>query len=141
MANPGAASSSPIHPQLLGSNQAIRLLAVATGVNLSSTGDTVIPIINSSNWSVYQTIVTNASTSLATASGTLYSAASKGGVAYMTANTALSGNTASTVVNTFSSQNTLTQTGANLYFNVATAQGSAVTADVYVYGYDFSVQS
>ena len=141
MANPGAASSSPIHPQLLGSNQAIRLLAVSTGVNLSSTGDTVIPIINSSNWSVYQTIVTNASTSLATASGTLYSAASKGGVAYMTANTALSGNTASTVVNTFSSQNTLTQTGNALYFNVATAQGSAVTADVYVYGYDFSVQS
>jgi hypothetical protein len=141
MANPGPASSSPVHPQLLGSNQAIRLLAVATGVNLNATGDTIVPIINSSNWSVYQIIVTNASTSLTTAKAGVYPAASAGGTAFVANTTALTGNTGSTVVNPLTVANTTVQTGANIYINVGTAQGAAATADIYIYGYDFSVQS
>ena len=72
MSNPGPATTVTIHPNNLGTNQAIRLLAVATGVNVNASGDTVMPIINSSNYSVYQVIVTNASTSLTTATAVSY---------------------------------------------------------------------
>jgi hypothetical protein len=33
---------------------------------------------------------------------------------------------------------TAAQSGQNLYFNVATAQGAAATCDVFVYGYDLT---
>ena len=62
MSNPGPASTTTIHPQNVLSNQAIRLLGVATGVNLSQTGDAAtIAISNTTNYSVYQVVVTNAS--------------------------------------------------------------------------------
>ena len=141
MSNPGPATSVTIHPNNLGTNQAIRLLAVATGVNVNASGDTVMPIINSSNYSVYQVIVTNASTSLTTATAAVYTAPAKPGTAIVAAATALSGNTGSTIVNPLTVASTNTLSGQNLYFNVATAQGAAATADVYIYGYDFSTYS
>jgi len=138
MANPGPASTTTIHPQNVASNQAIRLLASATGVNVNATGDqAVLQIINSTNYSVSNVVFTNASTSLTTAAAGLFTAPSAGGTAIV-ANAALSALTGSTVVSQRTVAATATQSGQNLYLNVGTAQGAAATMDVYVYGYDFS---
>mgnify|MGYP003335655235 CR=1 FL=1 len=67
MANPGPATTVAQHPSQLGTNQALRLLAVQKGVNLSATGDTVLPIINSTNYAVSNVIVSNPSVALSTA--------------------------------------------------------------------------
>ena len=141
MANPGPSTTISQHPQGVTSNQAIRLLAVKQGVNANFAGDTALQIINSSNFSVYQVIVVNASISLTTATFAVYTAAAKQGTAIVAAATALSGNTGSTVVNPLTVASTNTLNGQSLYFNVATAQGAAATADVYIYGYDFSTYS
>ena len=138
MANPGPASTTTIHPQNVASNQAIRLLAVATGVNVNATGDqAVLPIANTTNYSVSNVVFTNASTSLTTAAAGLFTSPSAGGTAIV-ANAALSGLTASTVVSQRTVASTAIQSAQNLYLNVGTAQGAAATMDVYVYGYDFS---
>ena len=141
MANPGPASTTTIHPQNVTSNQAIRLLASATGVNVNATGDqAVLQIINSTNYSVSNVVFTNASTSLTTAAAGVFTAPSAGGTAIV-ANAALSALTGSTVVSQRTVAATATQSGQNLYVNVGTAQGAAATMDVYVYGYDFSTYS
>jgi hypothetical protein len=135
MAAPNSTSSN--HPQQLSSNQAIRLIGYAQGINLNATGDTVIPVINSTTYSVSNVVLTNASTSLTTAAAGLFTAPSAGGTAIVS-NAALSGATGSAVVSQRTVASTAAQTGQNLYWNVATAQGAAATGDVYVYGYDFS---
>jgi len=141
MANPGPASTQTIHPQNVLSNQAVRLLAVFTGVNVNATGDTAkLTIANASNWSVSNVVFTNASISLTTAAAGLFTAPSGGGTAIV-ANAALSALTSSTVVSQRTVASTAIQTGENLYVNVGTAQGAAATMDVYVYGYDFSTYS
>jgi len=137
MANPGPASSQGGHPQVLGSNQALRLLAVATGVNANATGDTVLPIIDSSSYSVKFVVATNASVSLSAAYAGLFNAPSAGGTAIV-ANAALSALTGPTVVSERTVASTAVQTSQNLYVNVGTAQGAAATFDIYVYGYDFT---
>ena len=139
MANPGPASATSSHPSNLGTNQALRLLAVYQGVNLNATGDTVLPIINSSSYSVKTVVVTNASISLTTAAAGLFTAPSAGGTGIV-ANAALSALTGPTVVSERTVASTAVQTGQNLYFNVGTAQGAAATGDVYVYGYDLTAQ-
>ncbi len=138
MANPGPANSTQPHPSNLASNQAIRLLAVYTGVNVNATGDTVLPINNATSYSVSNVIFTNASISLTTAAAGLFTAPSAGGTGIV-ANAALSALTASTVVSQRTVASTALQTSQNLYVNVGTAQGAAATMDVYVYGYDLSV--
>lgn len=137
MANPGPASTQTIHPQNLASNQAIRLLAVFPGVNVNATGDTVLPIGNTTNYSVSNVVFTNASISLTTALAGVFTAPSAGGTAIV-ANAALSALTGPTVVSQRTVASTAIQAGQNLYVNVGTAQGAAATMDVYVYGYDFS---
>jgi len=138
MSNPGPASTQTIHPSNLATNQAIRLLGVLVGVNVNATGDNAIPVFNTNNFSVTNFIVTNASTSLTTAVAAVYPAANAQGTAIVAASTALSGNTAANVVNQLTVASTLVQSTQNIYFRVTTAQGAAATADVYVYGYDFS---
>lgn len=134
-------SVTTIHPSNLATNQAIRLLAVATGVNVNATGDqAVLQINNSTNYSISNVVFTNASTSLTTAAAGLFTAPSAGGTAIV-ANAALSALTGSTVVSQRTVASTATQSGQNLYLNVGTAQGAAATMDVYVYGYDFSTYS
>jgi hypothetical protein len=141
MANPGPSTTVTIHPSNLATNQAIRLLAVATGVNVNATGDqAVLPIINSSNYSVSNVVFTNASVSLSSAAAGLFTAPSAGGTGVV-ANAALSALTGSTVVSQRTVASTATQTSQNLYLNVGTAQGATATMDVYVYGYDFSTYS
>jgi hypothetical protein len=137
MANPGPATTVANHPANLASNQAIRLLASYQGVNVNATGDTVLPINNTSSYSISNVIFTNASVSLTTAAAGLFTAPSAGGTGIV-ANAALSALTGSTVVSQRTVASTAQQTGQNLYVNVGTAQGAAATMDVYVYGYDLS---
>jgi len=134
-------SVTTIHPSNLATNQAIRLLAVATGVNVNATGDqATLQINNSTNYSISNVVFTNASTSLTTAAAGLFTAPSAGGTAIVS-NAALSALTGSTVVSQRTVASTAIQSGQNLYLNVGTAQGATATMDVYVYGYDFSVYS
>ena len=141
MANPGPSTTVTIHPQNVTSNQAIRLLAVATGVNVNATGDqATLSIINSSNYSVSNVVFTNASVSLSSAAAGLFTAPSAGGTGIV-ANAALSALSASTVVSQRTVASTAIQSGQNLYLNGGTAQGAPATMDVYVYGYDFSNSS
>ena len=135
--NPGPAVQTSAHPQGVQSNQAVRLLAYIQGANVNSEGDVVLPIINSTTYSVANVVLTNASTSLTTAYAGLFTLPSAGGTAIV-ANAALSALTGPTVVSQRTVASTAAQTGQNLYFNVGTAQGAAATVDVYVYGYDFS---
>lgn len=137
MPNPGPASTISNHPQNVTTNQSIRLLTSAIGVNVNALGDTVLPIINSSLYSVKFVVVTDASISLTTAAAGLFTAPSAGGTGIV-ANAALSACTGPTIVSERTVASTATQTGPNLYFNVATAQGAAAVVDVFVYGYDFS---
>lgn len=137
MSNPGPASTQTIHPSNLASNQAIRLLASYQSVNVNATGDTVLPVNNTTNYSVSNVIFTNASTSLTTAYAGVFTAPNGGGTAIV-ANAALSALTGSTVVSQRTVASTATQSGQNLYVNVGTAQGAAATMDVYVYGYDLT---
>jgi hypothetical protein len=140
MSNPGPASTTTIHPSNVASNQAIRLLASYQGVNVNQTGDTVLPISNTTNYSVSNVIFTNASTSLTTALAGVFTAPGAGGTAIV-ANAALSALTGSTVVSQRTVAATAAQAGQNLYVNVGTAQGAAATMDVFVYGYDLSFLS
>lgn len=137
MANPGPAVTISSHPQVAGTNQALRLLASFEGVNVNALGDTVLPLINTSRYSVANVIVTNASVSLTTAAAGLFTAPAAGGTAIV-ANAALSACTAASVVSQRTVASTAAQSGQNLYFNVATAQGAAATCDVFVYGYDLT---
>jgi hypothetical protein len=137
MANPGPASTQSNHPQVLGTNQAIRLLASYQGVNVNATGDTVLPIFDTGSYSVSNVIFTNASTSLTTAAAGLFTAPNAGGTGIV-ANAALSALTGATVVSQRTVASTAAQTGQNLYVNVGTAQGAAATMDVFVYGYDLT---
>ncbi len=140
MSNPGPASTTTIHPSNVASNQAIRLLASYQGVNVNQTGDTVLPISNTTNYSVSNVIFTNASTSLTTALAGVFTAPGAGGTAIV-ANAALSALTGSTVVSQRTVAATAAQAGQNLYVNVGTAQGADATMDVFVYGYDLSFLS
>ena len=137
MANPGPATTVTNHPSGLSTNQALRLLASYQGVNVNATGDTVLPILNTSSYSVANVIFTNASTSLTTAAAGLFTAPSAGGTGIV-ANAALSALTGATVVSQRTVASTAAQTGQNLYINVGTAQGAAATMDVFVYGYDLT---
>jgi hypothetical protein len=139
MANPGPASTVSNHPQVLGTNQAIRLLASYQGVNVNATGDTVLPILDTGTYSVSNVIFTNASVSLSSAAAGLFTAPGASGA--IVSNAALSALTGSTVVSQRTVASTAVQTGQNLYVNVGTAQGAAATMDVFVYGYDLTFQS
>ena len=142
MANPGPASSVANHPQVLGSNQALRLLGSAQSVSLAVTGDTVLPVLNTSSYSVSNVIVTNASTNLSTATvpfAGVFSAPGASGTAIVS-NATLNALTSSTVVSQRTINSTAAQTGQNLYFNVGTAASYPATVDVFVYGYDLSFQ-
>ena len=137
MANPGPASTQSNHPQVLGTNQAIRLLASYQSANVNQTGDIVLPILDTASYSVSNVIFTNASTSLTTAAAGVFNAPNAGGTAIV-ANAALTALTGPTVVSQRTVASTAAQTSQNLYVNVGTAQGAAATMDVYVYGYDFT---
>ena len=138
MSNPGPASTTTSHPSGLDTNQALRLLASAEGVNLNAVADTVANIVNASGKvSVASIIVPNASIDLTTAQLAVYTGPAASGTAVKTAY-ALSGNSSSAKVVVTAATSTDLVTGGKLYLRCTTAQGAAATADIFVYGYDLS---
>ena len=137
MANPGAASTTTNHPSNLATNQALRLIASAQGVNLNLVADTIAPILVSGRVSVQSIIVTNASISLDTAQLAVYTGAGATGTAVKSAY-ALSGNTSAAKVVVTAATSTDAVTSINLYVRNTTVQGAAATADVLIYGYDLT---
>jgi hypothetical protein len=120
---------------------AFELLGRLTGANMNATTDQ--PFVwfaaPSTVYRVTKITCTNASTSLTTAAGGVYTAASKGGSAIVAAAQAYSSLTGATLALdltiaatpgvTFFSSNT-----APPILSLTTAQGAAATADCYVYG-------
>jgi len=137
MSNPGAASTTTNHPSNLATNQALRLIASAQGVNMNAVADTIAPILVAGNVSVQSIIVANASTSLTTAQLAVYTGPSATGTAVKSAY-ALSGNNSTTAVVVTAATSTASITGTPLYIRCTTAQGAAATADVFIYGYDLT---
>ena len=138
MSNPGPASTQTNHPSNLASNQALRLLASAQGVNLNQVGDTVANVLSDSgNYSVQSIIVANASTNLTTAQLAVYTGAGATGTAIKSAY-ALTGNSTSAKVVVTAATSTDAVSGTPLYIRCTTAQGAAATADVFIYGYDLT---
>lgn len=117
------------------------LLGSLVAANMNSTADQQITIFdNPSKYIIRRIVVTNASTSLTTAAGGIYTAASKGGTAVVASTQVYTTLTGSTLfldltLNTTGSANiTVKSSVPNLYLSLTTAQGAAATADVYVYG-------
>lgn len=123
-----------------------RVVAKLLGANFNVTTDQVLPIqIKDTDdlavsgeqiFTITNILVTNASVSLTTAVGGVYTAASKSG-AIVSAGQVYSALTAANkfVLLTLSGA-ALTDVinQANLYLSLTTPQGAAATADVYVYG-------
>jgi len=141
MANPGAATTTTVHPQVLSSNQAIRLIAYATSVSINATGDAVItlPVINTTTYNVTNVVITNANKDVSAGALAIWTGAAGTGTEIVT-NAALTSNTSSAYV---TKSTVVAATGtANLsaqvfYVRVGTAV-SGGTVDVYVYGTDFT---
>jgi hypothetical protein len=140
MSNPGPASTQSIHPSNLATNQALRLIASAQGVNMNAIADTIAPILVAGNVSVQSIIVANASISLTTAQLAVYTGPGATGTTVKSAY-ALSGNNSTTAVVVTAATSTASITTTPLYIRCTTAQGAAATADVFIYGYDLTFQS
>ena len=145
MSNPGPAVTTSIHPQVLGSNQALRLIATAQAVNLGALGDTPVNVFDVTNYVPVSVITANAvnGTAAVTSIGSVYlgvyTAPSQGGTAVLTA-AALSSNSTTTNAKVVAATLNASATSAQqLYVNIATATATG-TVDVYVYGYDLSAQ-
>jgi hypothetical protein len=137
MANPGAATTVTNHPSNLATNQALRLIASAQGVNMNLVADTIAPILVAGNVSVQSIIVANASISLTTAQLAVYTGPGATGTAVKSAY-ALSGNNSTTAVVVTAATSTNSITSTPLYIRNTTVQGAAATADVFIYGYDLT---
>ena len=141
MANPGPASTTTIHPSNLATNQAIRLLAFASAVPISQTGDAAVtlPINNTSSYNVQNVAITNANVDVSGGALAIWTAPAGTGTEIVT-NASLTSNTSSTYVTNSTvvagTKNTRL-TAQTLYVRVGTAVAGG-TVDVFVYGYDFS---
>lgn len=114
-------------------------IGVLKGANFNSTADQGVTISTANNlkYLITKILVTNASTSLTTAQGGFYTATSKGGTALVAAGQAYTALTGSTVVltTTLTAAATLTTFALGvIYLSLTTAQGSAATGDVYIFG-------
>lgn len=114
------------------------------GVNFNTTADQAIAIPLPTGFAHYRInniVVSNPSTSLTTAAGGIYTAASKGGVAILSAGTvysALTTNTAGASGSIFfpapiTNASTAYYNSTPLYFSLSTPQGSAATADITIF--------
>jgi hypothetical protein len=117
------------------------LLGKLVAADMNSTADQrIVMFSNPSKFILRRIVVTNASISLTTAAGGVYTATSKGGTAVVASSQAYSSLSASTLfldltLNTSGSASTTVKSSIpNLYLSLTTAQGAAATADVYVYG-------
>jgi hypothetical protein len=141
MANPGPATTQTIHPSNLATNQAVRLLAFASAVPISATGDSIVtlPVFNTSSYNVQFVAITNANKDVSGGALAIWTAPAGTGTeivtnASLTSNTSSAYVTNSTVVAATKNANLSAQT---LYVRVGTAVAGG-TVDIFVYGYDFS---
>lgn len=124
-----------------------RVVGKLIGANFNVTTDQAIPIqisdsddvvlTDEGSFIIKEIVVRNASISLTTAAGGIYTAASKGGSAVVAAAQVYSALTAASKFKSLTLAGTaLTDVinQANLYFSLTTPQGAAATADIYVYG-------
>jgi hypothetical protein len=143
MANPGPATSISNHPQVLGSNQALRLIASAQSVNLSAAGDTASVVLDVSKFVPTKVIITNGlnssgnTTTIATATVGAYTGPGETGSTILTT-AALTSNTGGpyVTISDATNLNTAISNPTNIYVNVGTT--IAATCDVFVYGYDLT---
>ena len=112
------------------------LLGELIGANMNSTGDQQIVIFSApAKYIIRRIVATNASISLTTAVGGIYTAFSKGGTAVVANSQAYSTLSASTkFLDLTLASNTDYRTATSLYLSLTTPQGAAATADIFVYG-------
>jgi len=115
------------------------LLGKLVSANLNVTTDQAITVTipgGASKYQVQSVTITNASTSLGAglAVGAIYTAASKGGTALYSAATVYTSLTAATAIYNPAITIATSANATTLYFSLTTANGSAATADVYVFG-------
>lgn len=140
MSNPGPASASTIHPSNLATNQAIRLLAFASAVPISQTGDAsvTLPINNTTSYSVQNVAITNANKDVSSGALAIWTGPAGTGTEIVT-NAALTSNTGATYVTNstvVSASKNVNLSAQTLYVKVGTAVAGG-TVDIFVYGYDF----
>lgn len=110
------------------------------GANMNTTADQAIPIVApTAAYLISDVVATNASVSLTTAAGGVYTAISKGGTAVVAAGQAYSTLTAA-AANAAGSSLLLTlntptayYNASTLYLSLTTGQGAAATADIRVF--------
>lgn len=145
MSNPGPAVTQSAHPSNVTTSQTLRLIATIKDVNANAIASYPMQVTNSSVFLPQSLIVTNLNNAGAAVTPTglaLGVATTSGGSSLYGAITAA--NLASTVGVSLvapTAQTTAT-TVQNLYLNVTAPLTTAVagaTFDVYVYGYDFSI--
>ena len=140
MSNPGPAITNSIHPQVLGSNQALRVIANVKGLSVGKLGDTAIPVIDTAYYVPTSVIITNASVDVHSVALGVYTATggAGGSGSAVLSTAALTSNTSSAYATVSAATSTsATLTAQTLYVNQTTAT-AAGTVDVYIYGYDLS---
>ena len=148
MSKPGPATTVSAHPSNVTTNQALRLIGVAKGVNLNAVAFTPVQVNNSTAYLPKEMIVTNVnnagavvSLSTSTALGITTTNAGSPSSLFGALTTAQISALSTAVLGTAyvdSSSTSLSYANQTLYANVTTASGATGTGDVYVYGYDFS---
>jgi len=148
MSNPGPATTVSAHPSNVTTNQALRLIGVAKGVNLNAVAFTPVPVVNSTAYLPKEMIVTNVNNagavvalSTTTALGITTTNAGSPSSLFGALTTAQIAALSTSVLGTAyvdSSSTSLSYQNQTLYVDVTTASGATGTGDVYVYGYDFS---
>ena len=148
MSNPGPATTVSAHPSNVTTNQTLRLIGVAKGVNLNAVGFTPVPVNNSTTYLPQTLLVTNvnnagATVSLSTTTALSLTTTNVGSPsslfpALTTAQISALATSPLGVSLSTASANTPAQVVQTLYADVTTASGATGTGDVYVYGYDFS---
>jgi hypothetical protein len=148
MSNPGPATTVSAHPSNVTTNQALRLIAVAKGVNLNAVAYTPVQVNNSTAYLPKELIVTNVnnagsvvSLSTTTALGiTTTNAGSPSSLFGALTTAQIAALSTSTLGTAYldSSSTSLSLANQTLYVDVTVASGATGTGDVYVYGYDFS---
>lgn len=141
MSNPGPASVQTIHPSNLATNQAIRLLAFASSVPISATGDSIVtlPVFNTSAYNIQNVAITNANKDVSGGALAIWTAPAGTGTEVVT-NASLTSNTSSAYVTNatvVAGTKTANLSAQTLYVKVGTAVAGG-TVDIFVYGYDFS---
>ena len=148
MSNPGPATTVTAHPSNVATNQTLRLIGVAKGVNLNAVGFTPVPVNNSTTYLPQTLLVTNvnnagATVALSTTTALSLTTTNVGSPsslfpALTTAQISALATSPLGVSLSTASANTPAQVVQTLYADVTTASGATGTGDVYVYGYDFS---